>query len=219
MPAPPPAAAAAIFEATNGLHRGLNHALSNRINTLNTLLAVLQESAEYDAEIVEALAAEEGRFEQLLRLYRLMPVELAAAREPMVLADPVNDALALLSHHLDLRMLPCQVTGLDAAPPVRSQRQLLTQALLVLLVGVARALEGEEDGHGIAVALTSTDDELFVRATTTRPATPADGAAWPALEWMSSLLGAVTTRGQDAAGHPWAELALPTLAAERRKGR
>jgi hypothetical protein len=42
MTAPPPAAAAALMEAMNGLFRGLNHALSNRVNTLNTLLAVLQ---------------------------------------------------------------------------------------------------------------------------------------------------------------------------------
>jgi len=219
MPAPPPAAAAALIDATNGLVRGLNHALSNRVNTLNTLLAVLQESTEFDPEVVEALAAEEARFEALLHLYRLMPLELGAAWEPMVLADPVTDALKLFAHHLDLRMLPCQVDGLESAPPVRGQRQLLTQALLVLLVGVGRSLAGDADGHGLTVSVTSTEAEVTVRASTTRAAAPADGPAWPALDWQASLLGATTSRGVDDAGRPWGQLVLPTLAAERRKGR
>jgi hypothetical protein len=208
-----------MIEAMNGLYRGLNHALSNRVNTLNTLLAVLQESAEFDPEVVQALAAEEARFEALLHLYRQMPLELGAAREPMVLADPVKDALALFEHHLDLRMLPCQVDGIATAPPVRAQRQLLTQALLVLFVGVGRSLEGDEDGHGLVVSAVGTDDEVSLEVRTSRSAEPADGPAWPAVEWLSSLLGAVTARGVDDQGRPWGRMTLPTLAAERKKGR
>lgn len=203
----------------NGLFRGLNHALSNRVNTLNTLLAVLEESAEFDPEVIRALAAEEARFEALLHLYRQMPLELGAAPEPMVLADPVKDALALFEHHLDLRMLPCQVDGVETAPPVRSQRQLLTQALLILFVGVGRSLVGDEDGHGLVITVEGVDDDVRITVRTTRPAEPADGPAWPALEWMASLLGATADRGIDTEGRPWGRLALTTLAAERRKGR
>lgn len=219
MQAPPPAAAAAWLETTDGISRGLNHALSNRVNTLNTLLAVLQESRELDQEIEGALVGEEQRFEALLRLYRLMPLEGMSASEPMVLVDPVQDAVALFAHHLDLRMLPCTVTGLDGAPPVRSRRQALTQAILVLLVAVGRALVPAEDKLGLELGITCTEDEVFLRASTRRPSAGVDDAGWVACQWLASTLGAVASRGQGDDGHAWAMLTLPTLLADRKKGR
>jgi hypothetical protein len=219
MSAPPPAVAASLLDALDGLSRGLNHALSNRVNTLNTLLAVLQESAAHDPEVIRALAAEEARFEALLALYRLMPLDFGATREPLVLADPVNDALALFHQHLDLRMLPCDVAGVDTAPPIRTLRQTLTQTILVMLVAVGRPLAGDEEGHGLALSAGSTEDEVVLRATTTRPAAPVDDTAWVALEWLAATIGGNTRRGQTDDGRPWAALVLPTLAAERRAGR
>jgi len=219
MPAPPPAAAAALFDVMDGLSRGLNHALSNRVNTLNTLLAVLQDIPEYDAEIIEALAAEEGRFEGVLALYRLMPFDLRAAREPIMLADPVKDALALFQHHLDLRFLPCDTIGMESAPPVRCQRQLLTQAILVMLVAAGRPVAGDDAGHGLTLSAGSTEDEVVLRVTTTRPAPPVDAVAWEALEWLCTQVGGTALRGEDDDGRPWAAMALTTLAAEKRKGR
>ncbi len=218
MPVLPPTAAAAMFDVMDGLSRGLNHALSNRVNTLNTLLAVLQDTPDHDPEILAALAAEEARFERLLALYRLMPLDLKAAREPLLLTDPATDALALFHHHLDLRMLPCDVSGLEEAPPVRCQRQLLTQALLVLLVVVGRPVAGDEAGHGLTFSAAATADDVVLRVSTTRPAPPVDEAVWQAMEWLASTLGAKVVRGHDD-GHPWAALALTTLAAEKRKGR
>lgn len=208
-----------MIDAMNGLFRGLNHALSNRVNTLNTLLAVLQESHEHDPEVIGALAAEEARFEALLHLYRLMPMEVDAKPEPMVLADPVRDALGLFGHHLDLRMLPCSVEGVENAPPVRTRRQLLTQAILLVLVSVGRSVAHDEDGHGLAVVITSTADEVTLRATATRAAEVDEGPVWPVVEWLAAELGAAAERGTDDRGRPWAQLVLSTLAAERRKGR
>jgi hypothetical protein len=219
MPELPSGAAAALINALDGLSRGLNHALSNRVNTLNTLLAVLQETPVHDAEVIEALASEEARFEALLALYRVMPLELSAAPEPILLADPVNVALALFHHHLDLRMLPCDVTGLDSTAPVRCPRQSLTQAILVMLVAVGRPMVGDDGGHGLSLVAGSTDDEAVLRATTTRPAPAVDESAWVAFEWLASVVGATARRGVDDDGRPWAALVMPTLAALRRKGR
>ncbi len=215
----PPAAAAAWLDTTDGISRGLNHALSNRVNTLNTLLAVLQESRELDPEIEGALTGEEQRFEALLRLYRLMPLEGVSTSEPMVLTDPVQDAVALFAHHLELRMLPCTVTGLDGAPPVRSRRQALTQAILVMLVAVGRALVPAEDTLGLELGITFTEDEVFLRASARQPSVAVDASAWVAFEWLASTLGAAASSGQGDDGHAWAMLALPTLLAERKKGR
>jgi hypothetical protein len=219
MPLPPPAAAAALLDAFDGLSRGLNHALSNRVNTLNTLLAVLQETPERDPEIDGALLAEEARFEGVLHLYRLMPLEGAAAPEPMVLADPVKDAVALLSHHLDLRMLACRVTGLEGAPPVRSLRQSLTQSILLMLVSVGRSVTGDDEGRGLSLVVSSTADEVFLRASSNRSAPSVDDSAWTAFAWLSSTIGATASRGVGDDGHPWAMMAMSTLAAERKKGR
>ena len=162
---------------------------------------------------------EEQRFEALLRLYRVMPLDGSSASEPMVLTDPVNDAVALFAHHLDLRMLPCTVSGLDAAPPVRSRRQALTQAILMLLVTVARALVPAEDKLGVELQLSSTDEEVVLRAATKQPSAVVDDASWPACEWLASAIGATARRGHGDDGRAWASLALPTLAAERKKGR
>ena len=219
MQTPPPAAAAAWLDTMDGVSRGLNHALSNRVNTLNTLLAVLQENRELDAEIEGAFMGEEQRFEALLRLYRLMPLEGVSTSEPMVLIDPVQDAVALFAHHLDLRMLPCTVTGLDGAPPVRSRRQALTQAILVLLVAVGRSLMPSEDKLGLELGITFTEDEVLLRASTRRPSAAVDDAAWVACAWLASTLGAAASCGQGTDGQAWAMLALPTLLSERKKGR
>lgn len=215
----PQATSAPLIEALDGLLRGLNHALSNRINTLNTLLAVLQEHEGADREIVDALAKEEVRFEELLRLYRLMPLELGADREPMVLADPVKDALALFAHHLDVRMLRCTVDGLETAPPVRSRRQPLTTAILVLLVVVARPVAEEDEEAGIQLRLTADDDVVRLRASATSPTPIVDESAWIALDWLAARLDISVSRGMGDDHCAWAELALPTLAAERKKGR
>lgn len=205
--------------AMNGLFRGLNHALSNRVNTLNTLLAVLQESREFDPEVVEALAAEEAKFESLLALYRLMPMEAGAGREPLVIADPLKDATALFSHHLDLRMHPVAVVGVDTAPPVRSQRQLLTQLLLVMMVEVGRALEADESGAGLEVAAAAAGDDLAVTVSAKSAVPPTETSVWASIEWIAEQLGGSATRGVDAEGRPWARLTLMSLAAERKKGR
>ena len=221
MQGPPPAAAAAWLDTMDGLSRGLNHALSNRVNTFSTLMAVLHDARTLDAELENALVAEEARMEALLRLYRLMPLARTASPEPMVLADPVNDALALFAHHLDLRMLPCTVTGLADAPPVRSRRQSLTQGILLLLVAVGRAFdEGHDESAELTLQVIHTADDVTLHASTGSPVTAApDAVAWGALEWMASTLGAVVECGRDDNGHAWAALALPTLAAERKRGR
>lgn len=219
MLTPPPAAAAAIIEANNGLLRGLNHALSNRVNTLNTLLAVVEEADGFDPEVVQALAAEEAKFESLLQLYRLMPMELRAAPEPILLADPLRDATALFSHHLDLRMHPVAVVGVDEAPPVRSRRQMLTQLLLMLLVEVGRSLEAENAATGLEVTAAADGDDVTVTVRATLAAPPAPGDVWLGVEWMTDQLGGRAERGVDADGRVWARLALLSLAAERRKGR
>ena len=219
MPAPPPPAAAALLDVLDGLSRGLNHALSNRVNTLNTLLAVLQDCEEFDREIVDALAAEEARFESLLQLYRLFPLDVNEAREPLILADPVADALALFAHHLDLRMLPCEVSGLESAPPVRCQRRMLTQAILVMLVAVGRAMSGDDQGPGLNLSIRSRDDQVILHAGTARDADSEDANACVALNWLASTIGAAYSCGRDDLGRPWVELALPTLAAERKGGR
>lgn len=215
----PQATSAPLIEALDGLLRGLNHALSNRINTLNTLLAVLQEHEGADREIVDALAKEEVRFEELLRLYRLMPMDMGAEREPMVLVDPVKDAVLLFAHHLDVRMLQCTVDGVESAPPVRSRRQALTLAILVLLVVVARPVAEDEDEAGILLRVTATADEVHLRASATVPTPIIDESALIALEWLTAALDMTTTRGMGEDKCAWAELTLPTLAAERKKGR
>ena len=213
MPGLPPAAAAAWLHIVDGLVRGLNHGLSNRVNTLNTLLAVLQDTRELDAEIEGALMGEEERFEAMLRLFRLLPLEGARPNQPTALAGPVADAVALFAHHLELRMLPCRVVGLDAAPPVQSRQHTLTQVLLLVLVTVGRAIADDDWAHGLVLQVTSAGNEVVIRASTALPTVAAaDDTAWVACEWMASTLGATTRRGRDDTSHAWAELALPNVA-------
>lgn len=217
MKNPPPAVAAAWLETMDGLVRGLNHALSNRVNTLNTLLAVLQDAKVLDEELETALMAEEGRFEAVLGYFRLLPIDIMAEPEPLVLADPVKDAMALFGHHLDLRMLPCTTHGVDTAPPVRSRRTALTHALLAALITVGRPAVAT--GGRVAVEVSVEGEEVEVRAVAAGAPPESDDAAFTVMDWLAGSLGGTAARGVDSAGKAWASLRLLTLAAERKRGR
>jgi hypothetical protein len=191
--------------------RGINHALANRVTALAALTASAFPDEPPGAELVDALALEVERLEELLRLLRLLPAGRDGGGAELVLvADALADAEALHAHHTGLAESLCDVQGDRAALlPVVAPIPGLVQALVLLLGAVGMAHRG---GGRPVVRLTGS--ERFVRL-----AGAADGGSAAVVAGLERLLEGA---GAAVRLHEGGELVveLPTLVEVRaRAGR
>ena len=219
--APDPAASAWRHVAEDVLH-GLNHALSNRLNALSSYAVLLEAGESVDKEQEHHVISEVDRLEQLLKLYRLVPFAGGTTTEPVLIADIVPDAMALLHSLLDVRDVPVTIDGNPATPPVLESAAAITQALLMMLDGVARLVPEGEHGGGVLLHYTGDADWVYV-ATETSLAVSAserreiiDLSAIHALVPSARVAASAVTR--DAA-IVRISLRVPTLGATRRRER
>jgi hypothetical protein len=138
-----------------GLLRGLNHALSNRLASLGALSMLLDGAGALDATMRESLASDVQRLEGLLELYRAMPAGPGPLRRPGRVRDAVLRAAELLGHHPDHRDVVVTVDEEPAdAEPVRLLAPDPLRAGLCLLMAVVRTpgapevTVGFHAGHG-----------------------------------------------------------------------
>jgi signal transduction histidine kinase len=123
----------------DGILRGLNHALSNRILTLRTLTEFVGSAHERRDQVGRALGEEVERLEELLEKFRMLPAEDERKPEPIQLSELLSEVVELHQYHVDFRDLECRVIGNPDALPVLTSRSALTRALLILLTAAKRA--------------------------------------------------------------------------------
>jgi hypothetical protein len=218
---PDPAASAWRDVAENVLH-GLNHALSNRLNSLASYAVLLESGEEVDQEQQHTVISEVERLEHLLKLYRLVPFAGGSATEPVRVNDAVPDALAMLQHLLDVRDVPVAVHGNADTPPLLGSSLALTQALLLMLSSVAQLVPEGSGSAGILLHYTGDADWIYLA---TETAVPVDSTERREIIDLSALHALVPT-ARIAASTITPEAAIvrismriPTLAATRRKQR
>ena len=88
----PPLVAGPWQDAADGLLRGLNHTLSNRVSALSSYGAFVEAGEPLDADHLGALVTEVAQLERLLRLYRLLPLSADGREEPLRVGDALPDA-------------------------------------------------------------------------------------------------------------------------------
>lgn len=219
----PPDPAASVWRdvAENVLH-GLNHALSNRLNSLASYAVLLESGEDLDEEQQHTVVSEVERLEHLLKLYRLVPFAGGSATEPVLVADVVPDALALLHHLLDVRDVPVSVHGSTDTSPLLGSSLALTQALLLMLSSVAQLVPEGPSGGGIVLHYTGDADWIYVATETAVPVDATERREIVDLSALHALLP--TARIAASAITPEAAIVrisvrIPTLPATRRKER
>jgi hypothetical protein len=207
--------------------KGLNHQLTNRVASLEALVALFDDDTEVpDPQLVKSLGQEVKRLNHLLTLFRLMPAEPFVTTEPVRVQDVVPQVMELHGHHSDLRGIPIQVNATGDAPPVLVRPSALLRCLLVLLESAAgNALRS---GHEPSLELTFGGDAktVFVRFEAPTPSGQllftGDGSLVHAVQ--SGLAHAhvqATAQLIAAEGHMRLryDITLPTLAEARRMER
>ena len=144
--------------------KGLNHQLTNRVASLEAVVALLDDDEQApDPQLLQSLAQEVKRLGHLLQLYRLMPAEPFVTTEPVRLQDVIPQVMELHGHHADLRGIPIDVSSPGDIPPVLVRPSAILRCLLVLLESAAgNALRS---GHQATLQLTYGGDarRVFVR--------------------------------------------------------
>lgn len=118
--------------------KGLNHQLTNRVASLEAVVALLGDEQEPpDRELMQSLAQEVTRLSRLLQLYRALPAEPFVTTEAVRIQDVIPQVVELHSHHSDLRGIPVVIDAAQDTPPVLVRPSALLRSLLVLLESCA----------------------------------------------------------------------------------
>ena len=212
-----PAVSGAWQPVADGLLRGLNHTLSNRVSALSSYGAFVEAGEPIDADHLAALVTEVAQLERLLRLYRQLPISADGREEPVRVSDALPDAADLLASHLDLRTVSVRIEVADDAPPVLARLAALVQALVLVLHEAAeQALEAGATSE-VQVRVFGAGDRVMtaVVASLAQGPASADGLLADA---VAALLPGATLEALDAPS--WGlVLAIPNLAAARKARR
>lgn len=157
------------------LLRGLNHALSNRLSSLQAI-AMLTEGAEtLDPRMHEALTKDVEQLNDLLTDYRSLLSDPAPRREATRFADALARAGVVLTHHPDCRDVAFAPPAEgDGAEPVALVGKDAFRASVALLLALAR---GGGFGARVETNLTSADGWLTITARISQPVAPPEGSA------------------------------------------
>ena len=219
------AAAGAWLTASDSLLRGVGHALNNRVAALSAVVQVLVTTGEA-GPLHDALSEETRRLQRAVELIRLLPRRWDSAPEPVLVANAVRDAIEILPLHPDLPALQYDWVGPGDLPPVLVEPSLLTHALC-LLGEAAAAVSARTGSSTVAFQGTATDTEVTI-VVVAGDETGARGVegddrgvvgdptrAAPLVALAGGELRVVERSGRRLR----AELAIPTLAEARRRGR
>ncbi|MBI3791544.1 MAG: hypothetical protein HY275_11790 [Gemmatimonadetes bacterium] len=211
----PPAVSGAWQPVADGLLRGLNHTLSNRVSALSSYGAFVEAGEELDPDHLQALVGEVAHLERLLRLYRLLPVSADGREEPVRISDALPDAADLLGSHLDLRTVPLRFEVADDAPPVLARLAALVQGLVLVLHEAGEAALAAGDGAAVQVRVFGAGDRVMTAVAATKAAGPAETTG-PLAAALTALMPGAAVEALDAPA--WGlVLSLPNLAAARAK--
>jgi signal transduction histidine kinase len=165
------------LELQEALLRGLAHALGNRVGMVAGVADLMGVSAAPSPRMIAALREEADRLEALLRRLRGVPRPGGAA-EPVVLAEALAEAEALLEDHPAFREGAVTVTRAGGAGVVQAPPGAVGHALCVALVGGAAS-------GGVTVTVASEARITTVTVTGAGAgAAPASAADLAAMAWL-----------------------------------
>jgi hypothetical protein len=214
-PSPPSAThspAEAWLGVSDELLAAANHALSNRLAALISLVRVLEYGDAAANPLLAVLQQEVDRLEQTTGLLRLLPRDAYDQPEPVLLADVLPSVLALHRLRGDAREIEFEVRESADPAPAWVSPGLLSHALLMTLDAATRvALRAA----AASVEIASTGSDEHVGVVVELP----DGAKLDEAE--SALLASAEALLRQAGGELVSgariEVRLPTLAAARRR--
>jgi hypothetical protein len=118
--------------------KGLNHQLTNRVASLEAIVALLDDDQEPpDPSLIKSMSQEVARLSGLLQLYRTLPAEPFVTTEAVRLQDVIAEVVELHGHHADLRGITVVLDAGEDTPPVLVRPSALLRSLLVLLESAA----------------------------------------------------------------------------------
>lgn len=141
---------AAMGELAAGIAHEINNPLGGLLNAVDALgrAGLPQERrGRYLHLLQEGLERIQGT---VMKLLRFTPRE--AVRQPLALADPVNDAVALASHRAEKQGVEFEVQA-DPSIVIDGVRGELGQAVLNLLINALDALDGRNNGGHVSVTV------------------------------------------------------------------
>lgn len=143
--------------------KGLNHALTNRVASLEAVVSLLSDDLESpDLPLMKSLGEEVVRLTRLLHLYRAIPAEPFVTTEAVRLQDIIPQVIELHGHHTDLRSIPVVIDAAQQTPPVLVRPSALLRCLLVLLEsGAGHALRARSQS-ALHLAYGGDDKEVFI---------------------------------------------------------
>jgi hypothetical protein len=190
--------------------QGLHHALNNRIGSLSALVE-LHEMGDLppDGSAFENLGVDLNRLQDCNRMVRLLPRDLVAGEEPLILDDVLTDVFAIHRYLHEVRELQVTIVPTRHVEPVRCERWALVHVLTLLLAD-AKRLAKDTDAPVRAV---SESDEQWVRVQFHVGSPPI--AETPATRGRYAEMLAAEFGGSIERRAGVVELRLPTLKARR----
>lgn len=191
--------------------QGLHHALNNRIGSLSALVELFQlGDLPPDGSGFENLSADLTRLEDCNRMVRLLPRDVSAGEEPVILDDVLADVFAVHRFLHDIRDSQITIVPTRYVEPVRVPRWALVRVLTMLLVDAKRLAR---DLKAVVRAVTESDEqwvrvEFRVGAPLVAEIPASSGTRYA--ELLAATFGGTVTRRPGVA-----ELRLPTLKARR----
>ena len=208
------AGAARWLSVHDDLLRGLTHALSNRVGTISAASYLLDQQPSSSGATGATLLAESERLETLLHLMRMLPYPEGAVAEPVIPTDAVANAMALQSHHNELRDIPVTVSLDGDVQPAYVNPAALTMAVAV---AIGAAQRGSGSGGRVELVVSSSAETVSIDARATgkngRVAIMDDDSARD-IEAITWLLASY--RGYGDAANGSIAVMVPTLQAARR---
>jgi hypothetical protein len=209
---------------------GINHALSNRLAALISLVRILEHSETGLDPLLDVLRREVDTLERTISLLRLLPRNAGELPEPVRLVELLPDVLALHRLQSEIRDLDFQLHEQPDLQPVWIEPATLAHALLLLLSAATRiARRARQSSISIWCRGDSEWVELIIESPPSPTGEPLQVDA-TAQEWVP-LDARVVERLLEGAGGRLAEnhfsgdpargvyfeLRLPTLSAVRRR--
>ncbi|MHB1297637.1 MAG: hypothetical protein ACYC0B_03830 [Gemmatimonadaceae bacterium] len=200
-----------------GLLRGLNHALSNRLASVSALAMLVEGSDKLPVGMQDVLSDDVEKLSELLTLYRALPASVESRREPMRSGDAIARARALIEHHPECRDLTMgPIVEPEDAEPVSLMGRDAVRASVLLLLSVAH---GAPSAPALDVTIRGEDGWLHVTVRCAGAEVTKVRATWEyaALERFAAAEGGRTECTTSPRGDAQVTLTLPGLSRARAK--
>jgi hypothetical protein len=131
------------------------------VGTISAASYLLDQQPASTGATGETLRAESERLEALLHLMRMLPYPEGAVAEPVIPTDATANAIALQSHHNELRDIPVTITLDGDVQPAYVNPAALTMAVVVA-TGAAQRAAGS--GGRVELVVASNADAVCIEA-------------------------------------------------------